>query len=80
MLKIEVLGFECAACRKTYRLIEEIARDVGVSIALEKVSDPALIAAYGVLSVPGVVIDGKLVYSGGAPSRRQIENWLKAQP
>lgn len=77
MLKFEVLGFECAACRKAYRLIEETAREMGVAIALEKVSDPARIAAHRVLSVPGVVMDGKLVHSGGTPSRWQIENWLK---
>jgi len=29
-----------------------------------------------VLAVPGVVIDGKLVYSGGVPDRKLIESWL----
>lgn len=79
MLKVEVLGFDCAACRKTYRLIEEAARELGVAIHLEKVGDPARIAASRVLSVPGVVVAGKLVHSGGAPSRRQIETWLKKE-
>jgi predicted thioredoxin/glutaredoxin len=80
MLNVEVLGFDCAACRKTYRLIEDTAREMGLAIQLVKVSDPARIAACRVLSVPGVVVAGKLVHSGGAPSRKQIANWLNVQP
>lgn len=76
MLTVEVLGFDCPACRKAYRLIEETAHEMGVRIALEKVSDPARIAAHRVLNVPGVVVAGRLVHSGGTPSRKQIETWL----
>jgi thiol-disulfide isomerase/thioredoxin len=76
MLNVEVLGFDCPACRKTMRLIDETAQDLGISIRLVKVSDPAVIAAHRVLRVPGVVVAGRLVHSGGAPSRRQIEVWL----
>jgi predicted thioredoxin/glutaredoxin len=77
---IEVLGFDCAACRKTYQLIEEVARELDIDIRLEKVSDPARIAAYRALSVPGIAIDGKLVHSGSKPSRKTIEAWLSARP
>jgi 23S rRNA-/tRNA-specific pseudouridylate synthase len=31
---------------------------------------------YGVMSTPGVVIDGKVVHAGGVPSRDKIEKWL----
>jgi small redox-active disulfide protein 2 len=75
---IEVLGFDCAACRKTFRLVGEVAQELGIDIRLEKVSDPARIAACQALAVPAVVIDGKLVYSGSLPSRRTITNWLIA--
>ncbi len=80
MLNVEVLGFDCAACRKTFRLIDETARALGLAIHLEKVDDPARIAACRVLSVPSVVIDGKLVHSGGTPSCKQIAIWLNVQP
>lgn len=51
-MHVEVLGFDCAACRKTFRLIEETAREQGRAIRLEKVDDPARIAACRVLAVP----------------------------
>ena len=45
---------------------------------LEKVEDLKDIAGYGILSTPGVVIDGKVVHAGGVPSREKIEQWLNA--
>jgi hypothetical protein len=77
MHHVEVLGFECAACRKTYRLVDETARALGIAIRLEKVDDPSRIAAYRTLAVPAVAVDGRLVYSGGIPPRGQIEAWLR---
>ncbi|MFN2350165.1 MAG: thioredoxin family protein [Thioalkalivibrio sp.] len=76
MRHIEVLGFECTTCRKTYQLIEETASALEITIRLEKVHDPSRIAAYRILAVPAVAVDGELRYSGGTPSRQQIEAWL----
>lgn len=73
---IEVLGFDCPACRKTFQLIGEIAQELGIDIRLEKVSDPERIAVYRVLAVPAVAIDGKLLHSGSLPSRKTITTWL----
>jgi small redox-active disulfide protein 2 len=78
--RIEVLGFDCPACRKTFRLVGETARELGIEIDLEKVSDPARIAGYRVLSVPGVAVDGRLVHQGSAPNRNIIADWLTARP
>ncbi len=76
---IQVLGFECSACRKTYARIAETAAGLGVTIRLEKVDDPRQFAAHGVLAPPGVVIDGRLTHLGGVPSRSQIAGWLGAK-
>jgi predicted thioredoxin/glutaredoxin len=47
-----------------------------VAVNLEKVDDMAAILGYGVMSTPGVVIDGKVVHAGGVPDRKKIEGWL----
>lgn len=73
---IEVLGFDCPACRKTFRLVEEVAQGLGIDVSLEKVDDPERLAAHRVLSVPAVVINGRLLHSGSSPSRKAIANWL----
>jgi small redox-active disulfide protein 2 len=76
MLNIKILGTGCANCKTTVKLIEEAARAKGVAIELDKVEEIKDIMSYGVMSTPGVVVDGKVVHSGGVPSRDKIEHWL----
>ncbi|HXP95789.1 MAG TPA: thioredoxin family protein [Telmatospirillum sp.] len=78
MKTIKVLGPGCANCVNTAKLVEEAARSLGVEIAIEKVTDMAAILGYGVMSTPGVVVDGKVVHAGGIPKRDVVESWLKA--
>jgi small redox-active disulfide protein 2 len=77
-MDIKVLGSGCANCRRTISLIEEVARDAGVGVTLSKVESLPDILGYGVMSTPGVVIDGKVVHAGGVPSRAKVEQWLAA--
>jgi small redox-active disulfide protein 2 len=76
MKTIKVLGSGCRNCQTTEQLIEEVAKAKGVDIALEKVEALAEIVRYGVMSPPGVVIDGQVVHAGGVPDRKKIEGWL----
>ena len=78
MKQIKVLGSGCRSCELTARLLEEEARSLGVDMALEKVTDMAEIMGYGVLSTPGVVVDGKVVHSGGVPRHQAVRDWLLA--
>ncbi len=78
MKEIKVLGSGCANCRNTVALIEQVAQAKGVAIDVQKVEDLKDIMGYGVMSTPGVVIDGKVVHAGGVPSRAKIEQWLAA--
>lgn len=76
MKNIKVLGTGCANCKATLKLIEDTAKAKGVAVQLEKVENIADILALGVMSTPGVVIDGKVVHAGGVPDRRKVEGWL----
>jgi small redox-active disulfide protein 2 len=75
-MEIKVLGTGCANCKTTLKLIEDVAAEKGVAVQLEKVEDIQAIMGYGVMSTPGVVIDGKVVHAGGVPSRDTIAGWL----
>lgn len=77
-MDIKVLGTGCSNCKNTIALIEQIAREKGTSITLAKVEELRDIMSYGVMSTPGVVIDGKVVHAGGVPSRDKIEKWFNA--
>ena len=77
-MNIKVLGTGCTNCKNTINLISQVAESQGVAVVLEKVEDIRQIMGYGVLSTPGVVINGKVVHAGGVPSREKIEQWLAA--
>ena len=79
MKNIKVLGTGCANCKTTVRLIDEIAKENGVEIQLEKVEEIRDIMAYGILATPGVVIDGEVVHSGRVPSKEKIQKWFTAK-
>jgi small redox-active disulfide protein 2 len=79
MKNIKVLGTGCANCRNTIRLIEAVALDRGIEIHVDKVEEMPDIMRYGVMSTPGVVIEGQVVHAGGVPSRQKVEGWLQSE-
>jgi small redox-active disulfide protein 2 len=76
MKNIKILGTGCANCQNTMKLVDDVAKAKGVAIELEKVEELKLIMGYGVMSTPGVVIDGKVVHAGGVPTRAKVESWF----
>ncbi|MBF0142559.1 MAG: TM0996/MTH895 family glutaredoxin-like protein [Magnetococcales bacterium] len=77
MKTFKVLGPGCKNCQTTAKLIEEKARALGIEAQVEKVTDLAEILGHGVMSTPGVALDGKVVHAGGVPSESQVEQWLR---
>lgn len=77
-MDIKVLGTGCANCKTTIALIGDVAKTKGIDVTLTKVEALRDIMAYGVMSTPGVVINGKVVHAGGVPSRDKIAQWLAA--
>ena len=75
-MDIKVLGTGCANCKNTLALIEQVAQAKGVSITLSKVEELRDIMSYGVMSTPGVVINGQVVHAGGVPTKAKVEGWL----
>jgi len=77
MKNIKVLGSGCRNCEITAKAIVQAATEAGIEIELEKVTDIAQIMSFGVMSTPGVVIDGELVHSGGVPGPDQVRAWVR---
>jgi len=77
MKQIKVLGSGCRSCEITANVIAQAAKDADVAIEIEKVTDIAEIMAYGVMSTPGVVVDGKVVHAGGLPDPDQARAWVQ---
>lgn len=77
MKSFKVLGSGCRNCVNTAKLIEDKAKALGVDVEIEKVTDMAAILAHGIMSTPGVVMDGHVVHAGGVPQPDKVEAWLR---
>jgi small redox-active disulfide protein 2 len=77
MKNIKVLGSGCRNCEITANIIAQAARKAGVEVEIEKVTDVAAIMSYGVMSTPGVVVDGRLVHAGGIPGPDAVRDWVR---
>lgn len=76
MKNIKVLGSGCRNCETTAKIIQTAAEQAGTEIELEKVTDMAEIMAFGVISTPAVVVDGKVVHAGGIPGPDDVRSWV----
>jgi small redox-active disulfide protein 2 len=79
MKDIKVLGSGCRSCQLTAELVQREAEALGVDVNLEKVTDVADIMGWGVMKTPGVVVDGRVVHSGGVPHVTAVREWLGAE-
>lgn len=78
MKQFKVLGSGCKKCATTADLISGQAAEMGIEIAIEKVTDMGAIMGYGVMSTPGVVIDEKVVHAGSVPTATVVKGWISA--
>ena len=76
MKTVKVYGPGCKRCEATEAMVKETASRLGIDIAVEKVTDAKSIAMAGVMSTPGIAVDGKLVHAGGMPDTSKLESWL----
>jgi small redox-active disulfide protein 2 len=76
MRTIEILGSGCPNCRRLEANAREAAATVGVEAEVSHVTDPRDIVARGIMSTPGLVIDGQVVSTGRVPAATEIARWL----
>lgn len=63
-MEIKVLGTGCANCRALYSAVEQVVNELGLKADLVKEVDLMKIMEYNVMSLPALVVDGKVVAKG----------------
>ena len=76
-MKIQILGTGCAKCNALTQATEKAAQALGLPYELEKVTDLKQIMAFGVMTTPALVLDGKVKASGKVPSQDELKTLLK---
>lgn len=75
---IKVLGPGCNNCKTLERVTREAVAELGITATIEKVEDNGVIAGYGVMSTPALVIDEVVVTSGRVPTPTHLRKLLTA--
>ncbi len=75
-MEIKVLGTGCAGCKALHNTVLDVVAKLNLDATVEKVEDLMEIMNFNVMSMPGLVIDGKVVSSGKKLSAAQVEELL----
>lgn len=74
---VKVLGSGCAKCNSLEAATKAALEQLGMDTTIEHVTDFVQIAAYGVMSTPALVVDGKVVSYGKVLKTEEIVQILK---
>ncbi len=70
---IKVLGAGCASCHQQYEYAKEAVKNMGLSVEVEYITDLAKVMEYGVMSMPALVVNEKVVAMGKVLKPADIE-------
>ncbi|WP_018462484.1 thioredoxin family protein [Segatella paludivivens] len=74
-MEIKILGTGCSSCKALYATVERVIKDMDIDAVLIKEEDLEKIMSYNVMSLPALVIDGKVVAKGRI-TESEIKNIL----
>jgi len=76
MNTIKIYGSGCSNCVKLEAMCKEVVHELSIDAKIEKVSDIQEIMKTGILSTPGLEINGKMVSSGKLPTKTTLVQWI----
>jgi small redox-active disulfide protein 2 len=76
MNTIKVYGSGCSNCVKLETMCKEVVCELSIEANIEKVTDIQEIMKTGILSTPGLEINGKMISSGKLPTKSTLVHWI----
>jgi small redox-active disulfide protein 2 len=78
-LEVAILGPGCYSCNKLEQDVMAVLSETGIQAAFNHITDPSMIAQYGILPTPALIINGKVKSAGKVPSKSIIKKWLEEE-
>ncbi|MBC2857194.1 MAG: thioredoxin family protein [Bacilli bacterium] len=75
-MEIKVLGGCCKNCDILLNYVNESLAELNKTADVEKITDFIQIAKFGVMKTPGLVIDGKVIFSGRMADKKEVKEIL----
>ena len=74
---IKVLGAGCKSCHEQYEYAKEAVKTMGLSVEVEYITDMQKVMEYGVMSMPALVVNEKVVSMGKVLKASEVEKLLR---
>jgi small redox-active disulfide protein 2 len=75
-MNIKVLGGGCRSCETLLKATKEAVAAKGIDAEVEYITDMEKIMGYGIMSMPALMIDDKLVSAGKVLKSKEVEKLL----
>lgn len=75
-MNIKVLGGGCRSCEALLKAAKEAVEAKGIDAEVEYITDMEKIMGYGIMSMPALMIDDKLVSAGKVLKSKEVEKLL----
>ncbi len=74
---IKVLGAGCKSCHEQYENTKEAVKAMGFPVEVEYITDMQKVMTYGVMSMPAIVVNEKVVSMGKVLKPSEVEKLLR---
>lgn len=74
---IKVLGAGCKSCHEQYENTKEAVKAMGLPVEVEYITDMQKVMTYGVMSMPAIVVNEKVVSMGKVLKPSEVEKLLR---
>lgn len=75
-MEIKILGTGCAKCKQLEKIVRTAVDEMALDATVEKVTELTDIMEYGIMSTPGLVIDGEVRMAGRLPKLDEVKSLL----
>jgi len=76
-MEIKILGTGCAKCKQLEKVVREAVDEMSLDATVVKVTELTDIMEYGIMSTPGLVVDGEVRLAGRLPKMAELKSILE---
>lgn len=74
---VKVLGAGCKSCHEQYENAKQAVGNLGLNIEVEYITDMEKVMSYGVMNMPALLVNDKIVSVGKVLKPKEVEKLLK---
>ena len=74
---VKVLGAGCKSCHEQYENAKTAVQALGLNVEVEYITDMEKVMAYGVMSMPAIVVNDQVVSMGKVLKAADVEKLLR---